>query len=237
MRQSRDVRAGFCYKFDKRSRERTHGLRNNSMKRDRSAVCIRIFGIGVVLAALVSSASAQDLVRFRLEATNETGAPIDEIDVGDTFMLKGFVDDLRDDGTGVFAAYVDIMYDGTKATLVGDEVTYEPSYEHGHRQTLGAGLLDDVGGFAGIAPLGSDERMLFELPILAQSTGLLEFTANDGGDPPFTDFLLYDDDRAIPMSSVAFGSAAINVVPEPTADVVMLMGLACFGWWRRGSKR
>lgn len=207
------------------------------MKRDRSVVSIRMFGLGVMLAALVGSASAQDLIRFRLEATNETGDPIDEIGVGDTFMLKGFVDDLRDGGTGVFAAYVDIMYDGTKATLAGDEVTYDPSYEHGHRQTLGTGLLDDVGGFAGIAPLGSDERMLFELPILAQSTGMLEFTADEGGDPPFTDFLLYNDDNAIPMSSVAFGSAAINIVPEPTADLVMLTGMACFGWWRRRSSR
>src|SRR6185369_12876496 len=49
--------------------------------------------------------------------TTTAGAPLTTVSIGQDFVLHLFAQDLRTTANGVFAAYLDVMYDGTKATV------------------------------------------------------------------------------------------------------------------------
>ena len=65
---------------------------------------------------------------YRLETTNSQGTPITTITAGSTFFLRVFIQDLRpDDGDGdgldergIFASYLDLLYDSNIVSTVDD---------------------------------------------------------------------------------------------------------------------
>ncbi len=77
-------------------------------------------------------AAAQPLVRFRLDVTDLDGNPLPtvegqpQVNVGDDFMVHGFVEDTRGfSATGVFSAYLDVFYDNAASVslIVGETWT------------------------------------------------------------------------------------------------------------------
>ena len=79
--------------------------------------------------------------------------------------------DLRDDATGVFAAYADVLYSADGANVQGP-IIYGINYENGTSgDTSIDGLIDEVGAFDGLDRLGPDEQLLFSVLMRATQEG------------------------------------------------------------------
>lgn len=179
------------------------------------------------------------VVRFRLEATDSMGAPIDSVVVGESFLLKTYTQHVGGfssaDNAGVFAAYLDIHYDNSLAE-VGGPVEYGPLYSNGKSVEFAPGLLDNIGGFSsspgtfpGATPIGIEEEFVFSVPMQAAQSGELQFVGMESLTYPQFDVLVYGADIPVPARDIDFGSADLRVdfgsvslsvqpVPEPNAS-------------------
>lgn len=156
------------------------------------------------------------LVRFRIETADAEGNPISTIASGSDFVLNVYSDDLRDGGAGVYAGYLDVVFEQTLAMPSG-AVTFGEDYPAGQTPTDGvtgdvAGELDEYGAFAGFtSEIGDEERLLFSVPMTALGTGVVTFTGNQSDILPRNEVLLLDLDQPIPASRIEFGSAALTI--------------------------
>src|SRR5262245_60925722 len=85
-----------------------------------------------LLAEPLETRIALATVQYKLETTDLLGNPIASVVPGGDFLLRAFVQDLRPLGAtrGVFAAYTDVTYDATKASVNGG-ISYGASYPNG----------------------------------------------------------------------------------------------------------
>jgi hypothetical protein len=67
------------------------------------------------------------VVGVRLEATDLSGNPITSVAVGSDFLVRGFVEDLRSDPSGVYAAYFDVSYDASRVMVSGTSSMDSPN--------------------------------------------------------------------------------------------------------------
>ena len=65
----------------------------------------------------LSVAVATPAVNFSLTLTNPDGTPVTSLAIGQNFVLHVFTQDVRSDPHGVFAAFTDVTWDGTKAVV------------------------------------------------------------------------------------------------------------------------
>lgn len=173
----------------------------------------------------VGDADADDIVRLNLRATDANGNEIDEIVVGQTFQLRGFVQDLRTAGPnlGIFAAYEDILYSSDLVSVnasstndpnLGFEVSFGPDYNRvreGNIRT--AGLINELGAVStGDLPLGTEEKLLFTINLTANSIGLAQFIADPADISPLHDVLTYEPVEPVPFDKVTFGFDSLNIV-------------------------
>lgn len=216
--------------------------------------------VACVVAVVVSSSLAHSqVVKFRLEATDLSGAPVDSVMVGDQFLLKSYTQHVGgfagapEDG-GVFAGYLDINYDSSLASVAGD-VDYAPLMSNGKNGDLSPGFMDNIGSFGSSAdplaipvPPGADEAFLFSVPMQATAAGALTFTGSESLEYPSFDVLVYGLDVPVPAKDIDFGSADVRIdfgslslnvqpVPEPTSVCLLLLGLVSTGMLRRRQRR
>jgi hypothetical protein len=99
-----------------------------------------------------------DIVEFRLETTNLSGAGITSIQVGEDFLLRVFVEDVRDTAVdfGVFSGYLDVEYNPALASVVTNTLTYGNDYPNGRTPatsaTLTNGLINEAGRLVDLIP-------------------------------------------------------------------------------------
>ncbi len=162
------------------------------------------------------------LVRFRLETTDTSGAPITTINAGESFVLSAYVQDISDvPRDGVFAAYLDVLYPVNLISVNGNFV-YGESYPNGKSgNTTTAGLLDEVGAFDGVNPLGDAERLVFSITLRADAAGAATFTSNEADASPARDVLLFNDGNPVPPGQIIYGTTTltINAVENPPVAV------------------
>ncbi len=165
-----------------------------------------------------------DLVRIRLQIVDDRENPIDQIDVDQDFVLQAYVTDLtgRDNG-GVFAAYADIEYPNDQVAVAGDiiynsapDVPFGPYGNGKSGDTSTPGLIDEVGAFDGIAPLGPSEIWIFSVPMTAVGNGMATFVPSAADDSPLHDVLVYGDEGEglngrIPPDRISFMSTELIV--------------------------
>ncbi|HUP78430.1 MAG TPA: Ig-like domain-containing protein, partial [Pirellula sp.] len=172
----------------------------------------------------VGVATADDIIKLRLSATDLAGTPIDQITVGQQFQLRGFVEDLRTNPTraGVFAAFQDILYSSrlvsvnasTSPTDPGFQVTYDPRYSNAKAGDIRIpGLINEIGSIqTSSSPTGLGEKLQFVVTLTARNTG----TANFIGDPadirPFHDSLVFDPTTPLTPSQIQYLSDSILIV-------------------------
>jgi uncharacterized secreted protein with C-terminal beta-propeller domain len=170
---------------------------------------------------LAETDDLEPLVRIRLEAVGTDGAPLSGVAAGAPFNVNIYVDDLRDGGAGVFAAYVDIFYSG-RLMQVDGEIAFDEEYRNGvGGSVLSSGLIDEVGAFAHLAELGGDERLLASIPFVALRGGLASLVLNPA-DEIGSEVLLYGLNEVIPWDQVELVGTEIEIegtwtnVEEPT---------------------
>jgi VCBS repeat-containing protein len=144
--------------------------------------------------------------------TKPDGSAITTLSVGQDFVLHVFAQDVRSSAQGVFAAYLDVNYDGTKATVTGP-ITYSSTYSNDQAgTTTTAGLIDEGGAFAGsTSPLGATKREVFSVPLRASASGTLTFSGDPADNLPTHNVLVYGQDGAVPAAQIHYGLASVEV--------------------------
>jgi len=149
------------------------------------------------------------------------GNPISTVGVGESFFVEVYGRDLL--SRGIYAGYMDIVYDSTRAMLVGDPIfaddfdwfiTYDASTE---------GRIDNIGA----ANEGTDKpapdptRKLFTLEFLAAAPGIVELRAEmpEAGSLFHTVVVGdYGDDFEVELARIDFLSTTIEVVQDAGQD-------------------
>lgn len=181
-----------------------------------------------ILACVNSSFAQSTQVQIRLEVTDASGYLIPSVGVGDDFLLRAHVQDLRAtsplDTFGVFAAYMDVTNPSSLLSVAGP-ITYVNPYINGQTgDTSIAGLVNEIGAFDGLFPLGHDEFLLFTLPFRADAEGVADFVSDPADNLPFGFILVYGKDEEVPPDLVDYGSTTLRIVPEPLGASLMLIG-------------
>lgn len=162
------------------------------------------------------------LVVIRLEATDTGGNPITTALVGESFLLRAYVEDPNATAGmgGIFSAYLDVTYDSTLATVDG-ALAYGASFPNVRLgNTATAGLIDEVGATIGGSPLGPGEFLLFSLPFVASAEGTVTFAADPADVQPQGKILISGGSAAgVPPEDVSYGSVSLDIVLVPEISV------------------
>ncbi|QDV27493.1 Ig-like domain-containing protein [Aureliella helgolandensis] len=152
----------------------------------------------------------QPQVKFSLVTVDMSGQPITTIAAGQNFKVQVVVDDVRDgaDATGVFAAYLDLLFDSAVIEPIATNPISRPSpYTQSPSGSLTtAGLIDELGAFSSSTErLGSDPRVLVEVTFLAKAAGNANLRTEAADASPAHDVLLYDQSSGDPTDRVEYG--------------------------------
>ena len=163
-----------------------------------------------------------DLVRFRLETTDLAGTPISAIDQGKPFVLKVFVQDIRDtvpNNRGVYQAYVDVTFDNALVTTAGP-FSFGNAYQERDSGSLATpGLVDEGGGTQTgfgfeppfVGPLGPSEFLVFSLPFQAAAPGTVTFASDRADLAIFHDVTLFQPTITVPTDDIVYGTTSLTV--------------------------
>jgi hypothetical protein len=173
----------------------------------------------LVVESLESRLALSALIQVKLETTDTSGNPISSIAPGGDFVLRATVQDLRPDPTGVFAAYFDVTYDPSLVSVDG-AIAYGAHYPNGHDQNISTpGLLDEVGAFDSITPLGGGQLELFTLPFHADAAGTVVFAGDPADLFPDHFSLIFDSNDPVPVDQIEIVNATL-VVEDNTPQQV-----------------
>jgi large repetitive protein len=187
----------------------------------------------------VGDATLDDIVQFRLETTNLSGNPIDQIGVGQRFQVRGYVQQIRPlNGAqlqGVFAAYQDILYNSnlvsitplnlesvfgyrgvdasgnTNPPVPGREYPFAPSGD-----LAIPGLINELGSTNKELPTtitfpGGSERLQFIIEVTALNVGDATFRGDPADVKPFHDSLVFDPAVPLLSNQIRFISDTITI--------------------------
>lgn len=123
-------------------------------------------------------------------------------------MLEAFVQDVRSTPAGVFAAYLDVLFDVTLVAIDGP-LTIGGQFPNGHSGKLNvAGLVNEVGGSADFG-LPPGNGLVFRLPMHMLQTGQVDFIPNSAEDFPFHYVLLRGVTKGMPASRIEYVGASL----------------------------
>jgi cyclophilin family peptidyl-prolyl cis-trans isomerase len=156
-------------------------------------------------------------IRLRLDTADLSGTPISTISPGEEFLVQVFVQDIRQNPKGVFAAYLDVTYDASRVSVVGESIVYGAPYENGQSGDLSVpGLIDEAGAFAGFTQTGGAEKFLLSVRMKADQAGQVQFVGNPA-DGIGHQILVYGSDLPIDWDAVTILPTTILVASGVTA--------------------
>jgi subtilisin-like proprotein convertase family protein len=192
-----------------------------------------------VTMTITPNADANDLVQFRVETTNLAGTPISSINVGQEFLVRTWVYDLRPTSgadavpantKGVFSAHSDLLYNSNLAYVKRDatnprgfDVVWGPNFTNNRSGSVAVdSIIDEIGALRDPAliasPAGDVEQLLSSVKMVASAGGTLVFKTN-----PF-DGATSDVTLQVPTTQVSFdrvrhgtASITINGSAEPSS--------------------
>jgi subtilisin family serine protease/subtilisin-like proprotein convertase family protein len=171
---------------------------------------------------------ADPIMRIRFDVTNSASVPVSQVLIGESFLLRVLVEDIRANPQGVFSTYMDILYNSSIASASG-AISYGPSYGNAKSgSTATPGLIDEVGATAGAEdttspPLGAGEFLLFTVPFVASAEGVLNFDFDGADNLPLHDILIFGNDSVVNSALIDIVEDSVTVsragVQDDTADV------------------
>ena len=159
---------------------------------------------------LTISVFAGPIATVQLEAVDLNGIPIDQINVGEEFLLNLFVTDNRDlaNRAGLFSAYADIGFDEAFVSPLPVPVEYHGDFNIAQSATLLTGMIDELGA-------SSDQfTPSFQATVLVATVRMI---ANEAGNITITssaatsEFLAYNLDDVLLPSEIEFTSIDLSV--------------------------
>ncbi len=170
-----------------------------------------------------------DQVQIRLETVNATtGAVISQIQQGQDFKVKVYVDDLRHDtsnpgsGAGVFSAYFDLLYN---LQLVSAKAVTDPASRFNFdvkflsdyvNFTTGdgsiPGVINEFGATSSSLNMQAPNELPFaELTFTARSPGIVNFLADPADIFPRSDTLLFNTPDAVPRERIRYRGTQLQI--------------------------
>lgn len=168
------------------------------------------------------------VMEVALEVCRVDGSPAASLQPGEPFLLKATTRDLRPDPEGVFAVYVDVSWEADRAVVTGPAEFAAP-YVNAPSGTPQAGMLDEVGAFAGLSRTYGDRYELFRVPMQAIAPGELAFTLDPADDLPMHALLMYGVDDPIDPGAVRMVGARVVVEGGPMPPASTAEGTADAG--------
>lgn len=165
---------------------------------------------------------AETPVRFRMEVTDTTGSPIRAVEAGKEFAVNIYVVDQRSIPQGVFAAYLDVLFDDSRVERSGD-VTFGESYTNAFaRGGAAPGILDEVGAVASLFESGREtaaiaDSLLFRAPFRAIEAGPVTFLTKPADRLPDSYVLLFGVNQPIKQGQIAFESVSLDITKSPAS--------------------
>ncbi len=166
---------------------------------------------------------------LRLEVTDVAGGWLGDVVAGEAAFVRVWVRDLRDDyfpERGVFAAYLDMLFDPTALQPMLDDqlplgfaVGFGPAFAgHGSGAAAQAGAVNSLGAWSSAAgPLGADEQLLLTLPLVALNLRGADDAYRVSGGSSLNLLDVLTNDRTLAWSTRVSAAAA----DEPPAPDVM----------------
>ncbi len=152
------------------------------------------------------------LVQLRLETVNAAGEVVSTVSQGETFFLNVYAADLRLGGTGVFSAYLDVLYDQDALAAAG-AIQFGASFPNVRAgSTATAGLLDEAGAVRTATTDGVSEPLLLRVALTATAAGDVTIVADPADVLPAGQVTLYGIDGPIPPDNIEYGWVQVTVV-------------------------
>ena len=171
-----------------------------------------------------------DLLQFTIgvfDLTNDQ--PIDNVQVGDTFNVRVFVDEINNplfSPEGVASAFLDLLYtdelvstQDTTDSGFGFDISFGPNFQGGFQLGDAAtpGLIDEVGA---VQPIPTNGQLiqhdgpaeLFTITMTAVSPGVAIF-ASDPADSLIAESILVGEDNALTVNQLGLGTAELTIFP------------------------
>ena len=189
---------------------------------------LRMACLCFVLSCFFLSSVYGETVRFRLDATNTDGDVVNSVNIGDTFFLNAYAEDLGPDPVdGVFAAYMDVLIE-PPIVSVAAAVEAGMLYQNGTiKGEVSPGLLDNFGGFStGLEPVGAGEMLIFRQEMQADAGGQIVFSSAFANESPSFDVLRFGSSVPVLAEDIEFGSLTLQIaeVPEPSGGSLFCLG-------------
>jgi len=158
-------------------------------------------------------------VDLSLSATTLDGVPVNDLHVGDNFILHVWAQDTRTNARGVYAAYLNLNWDSALASLSGN-TSHGEHFSNGLTDGYSApGSLSHVGGFADVGQ-GKDSRYeVFSVRIHATAAGELSIATSSAEDGTPRYFILENGiDGAVSLNHIQFGKLSIPIAGDTTTS-------------------
>ena len=180
---------------------------------------------------LLPGSQNDDIVDFSIgifDVVNNT--EITNVQVGDVFNVRVFVDDLRDvtfGPEGVASAFLDLLFTDELVATVNSgnpsgfpfDITFGPLFDGAGSFQAGSsftpGLLDDVGGVQSVLnPIEHQGPVeLFTVTLQAVSPGVALFQA-DPADNQVSETVIIGQDVELPVNALRLGNAELLISPS-----------------------
>jgi hypothetical protein len=160
-----------------------------------------------------------ELVQVRLVVSAVNNTPIDTITQGESFIVNVIVQDLRPDAEGVFASYLDLIYDSSNVSVNGplnysDVFAGDPTGD-----TSTPGIVDEAGAFSMTTiDVGGSELLLLTVPFVADTEGVVTFDADPADLSPMSDTLLRGINNAISVNQIRFVDDTLTILPAANGE-------------------
>ncbi|QDU27265.1 Putative peptidyl-prolyl cis-trans isomerase [Anatilimnocola aggregata] len=151
-------------------------------------------------------------VDFILKIVDANGEILNNLTVGQEFFLVGYVSDTRDDSEsedyGIFAFYADVTYSSN--VMVNGAIQPGSTYT-GSRSgsTATAGVIDELGGIAGLTPVGRGEFEFFRVPMKAIAGGTVTISSDQADSE--VDIAMYGAAAPTQPDDVNYGTTTASV--------------------------
>ncbi len=174
---------------------------------------------------IVNALAVDDQAQIKVVATDLFGTQITETPVGSQFQLRAIVQDVRTPPAqfgGVFAAYLNVSYDSSLATIptVGAQFEFDPFFSAVQTFDTGTpGLISGAGASSTSgSPPGTAPQPLWSVLVTASAAGVVSFT------PSFDStlghgVLLYSLDEDVPSNAIDFVGTTLTITAEPSITV------------------
>ena len=151
-------------------------------------------------------------VEVIVKITDAEGNELTSLSSNQEFFLRVYVRDMRPAKQGVAAGYLDVTWDASKATVIGD-IVYGNTYPLQRKGTVSAGQIDEGGGFSGqLTPSNPAQATeLFSVPMRATASGGLTFSTNPADQLPANHTLLHGLNTAVETTEILYGTASATV--------------------------